>query len=167
MLFVNSVLETNSLMFAYMFLYNSSLMVLFWTIFNLVTTKLKTLHGLNGISFNPYYIFLLTVLLLSMAGVPPFIGFFSKLFLLTLLTNNSFFVLYAQFFVILFIGLYFYVQNIRFIHSTNKGTTNQPYLNNERSVLFFYYVSLTVLSFIMGGIFYIDDFLLMFSWLFF
>ena len=134
-----------------------------WTIFNVIATQFKTLHNFNGFSFNSYYILLLTVLLLSMAGVPPFIGFFSKLFIITLLTNNSFFILYAQFFVILFLGLYFYVQIVRFLHSTNQSTLNYAYLLNERQVLLFFYFSLTTLVFICGGLFFVDDFLLFFN----
>ena len=146
-----------------MFIYNASLVALLWTLMNVITPQMKTLYSFSGFSFNSYYLLILTVLLMSMAGVPPFIGFFSKLFILTLLTNNSFFLFYSFFFVLLFLGLYFYIQNIRFLHSTNNSTLNYAYLSNERQVLFFYYFSLTFLIFILGGVLYIDDFLLFFS----
>ena len=167
MLHFNSVIETNVLLFTYMFLYNMSLVALIWTILNVISTQMKTLYNFSGFSFNPYYLLLLSVLLMSMAGVPPFIGFFSKLFIITLLTNSGFFSLYPFFFVILFLGLYFYIQNIRFLHSTNTSTLNHAYLVNERQVVFFYYFSMTTLIVIIGGVFYIDDFLLFFSWLFY
>ena len=99
-----------------------------------------------------------------MAGVPPFIGFFSKLFILTLITNNSFTLLYAIFFVVLFIGLYFYIQNIRFLHSTNSGELNYTYLsNNERIIPTFYYSTILVLTLIIFGAIYIEDILLLFT----
>jgi NADH:ubiquinone oxidoreductase subunit 2 (subunit N) len=108
---------------------------------------------------------LITVLLFSMAGVPPFIGFFSKLFIITLLINNYFFLLYSLFFVSLLMGLYFYVQNIRFLYSTNLKTLNYPFVENERHILIYYYYSITTLVMFLLGMFYIDDFLLLVTWL--
>ena len=166
MLFYNHLHDSNVLLFTYMFIYNTSLITLFWTLFSVVTTKFKTLHSFSGFSFNSFYLTLTTILLFSMAGVPPFIGFFSKLFILTLITNNSFTLLYAIFFVVLFIGLYFYIQNIRFLHSTNSGELNYTYLtNNERLVPVFYYSALLVLTLVIFGAIYIEDVLLLFTWI--
>ena len=164
MLFYNHFNDSNILLFTYMFIYNTSLITLFWTLFSVVTTKFKTLHAFSGFSFNAFYLTLITILLFSMAGVPPFIGFFSKLFILTLITNNSFTLLYAIFFVVLFIGLYFYIQNIRFLHATNSGELNYTYLsNNERIIPTFYYSTILVLTLIIFGAIYIEDILLLFT----
>lgn len=151
-----------------MFIYNTSLITLFWLLFNTVLTQFKTLQSFNSFSFNSFFIFAITVLLFSMAGVPPFIGFFSKLFILTLLTNNSFFILYAVFFITLFIGLYFYVQNIRFLHSTNYSQIPHSYLaGNTRTNPVFYYFILSILILIILGAVYVDDLVLIFTWIFF
>lgn len=150
-----------------MFLYNTSLILLFWTLFNTILTKFKTLHSFNSFYFNSFSLLVLTILLFSMAGVPPFVGFFSKLFILTLVVNNSFFLLYFLFFVILLIGLYFYVQNIRFLHSTNPNDISTPFFINEKISVSYFYFSLWVLSVIIFGIFYVDDVLLFFTWLLF
>lgn len=166
MLFYNHFNDSNILLFTYMFIYNTSLITLFWTLFSVITTKFKTLHSFSGFSFNAFYLTLTTILLFSMAGVPPFIGFFSKLFILTLITNNSFVLLYTIFFVVLFIGLYFYIQNIRFLHSTNSGELDYTYLtNNERIVPTFYYSSILVLTIVIFGAIYIEDILLLFTWI--
>jgi NADH:ubiquinone oxidoreductase subunit 2 (subunit N) len=114
-------------------------------------------------SFNSFNLLVFTILLFSMAGVPPFIGFFSKLFILSLLTNNSFFILYFLFFVILFFGLYFYVQNIKFLYSTKLGELNYSYLKNEIVVLNYYYFVICILTVTCFGLFFIDDFILLFS----
>ena len=159
-------IESNFLLFSYMFIYNMSLISLFWTLFNVITNQFKTLHSFNGFSFNSYYVLLITILLFSMAGVPPFIGFFSKLFIITLLINNSFFILYFIFFVILFLGLYFYIQNIRFLHSTNYSTLNYPYISEERNSLFYYYFTITIILLLSLGVIYIDDFMLLMVWIF-
>ena len=166
MLFYNNFNDSNILLFTYMFIYNTSLITLFWTLFSVVTTKFKTLQSFSGFSFNAFYLTLITILLFSMAGVPPFIGFFSKLFILTLITNNACTLLYTLFFVVLFIGLYFYIQNIRFIHSTSKGEIDHAYVSsNERILPIFYYSSVTVLTLIIFGAVYVEDILLLFTWI--
>jgi NADH:ubiquinone oxidoreductase subunit 2 (subunit N) len=166
MLFYNHFHDSNILLFTYMFIYNTSLVTLFWTLFSIITTKFKTLHSFSGFSFNAFYLTLITILLFSMAGVPPFIGFFSKLFILTLITNNSFTLLYTIFFVVLFIGLYFYIQNIRFLHSTNNGELNYTYVSsNERIVPAFYYSTILVLTLVIFGAVYVEDALLLFTWI--
>jgi len=166
LLFFNTTLDANIYLFTYMLIYNISLTIFFWTIFNVINTQFKTLNSFNGFSFNSFYVIVLTILLFSMAGVPPFIGFFSKLFIITLLVNNAFFILYTLFFIILLIGLYFYVQNIRFLHSTNFSSLNYSYITNERHVLVYYYFTITFLFFFIFGTFYIDDFILLMYWLF-
>ena len=104
---------------------------------------------------------MVTLIIFSMAGVPPFIGFFSKLFILTLLSNNTFSLLYAFFFVLLFIGLFFYVQNIRFLHSTRTTEINTVNLHSiEKTTTLYYYMSNTFLTIVILGVIYIDDLLL-------
>jgi hypothetical protein len=75
--------------------------------------------------------------------------------------------LYFLFFVILLIGLYFYIQNIRFLHSTNPGDISTPFVFNERVNLSYFYFGLWLLSILIFGIFYVDDILLFFTWLLF
>lgn len=158
--------DSNTMLFTYMFIYNITLITLFWVLFTVVNTKFKTLQAFNGFSFDSFHLLLTTILLFSMAGVPPFLGFFSKLFILTLLTNQSFFLLYSLFFVLLLIGLYFYVQNIRFLHSSNPAHMEYAALSGqERVSVHFYYFSIWVLTLIIAGTTYVDDVLLVFTWL--
>jgi len=159
-------IESNIYLFTYMFIYNVSLITLFWTIFSVISTQFKTLQSFNGFSFNSFFLTLLTILLFSMAGVPPFIGFFSKLFIITLLVNNSFFLLYSILFVIMFIGLYFYIQNIRFLHSTNHSSLNYAFWSNERHSITYYYFSVFTIIILSLGIIYIDDLILIMLWVF-
>lgn len=165
MLFVSSALDNSIMLFTYMFIYNMSLILFFWTLMSYISTTTKTLHMLNSFSLNPTTVFVLTVLLMSMSGVPPFMGFFSKLFLITLIMNYSFFTLYFTLFVILFFSLYFYIQNIRFIHSTNTKNSSSNYLINERINIAYHYLASLLMIFIIFGFIFIDDLLLFFSWL--
>jgi NADH:ubiquinone oxidoreductase subunit 2 (subunit N) len=100
-----------------------------------------------------------------MAGVPPFWGFFSKLFIFTLLCNSNFFTLFPLFFLILFIGLYFYIQNIRFLNSTSHTNLAVIIELNVRTIPLYYYVTLTVLFFLIFGFTFTEDLLLIILWI--
>ena len=132
-------------MFTYLSVYNFTLAFLFWVMLSVLTLKLKTLYAFNNFSFSSYNIFLITVILFSVSGVPPFAGFFTKLLVFILNIANSFFLFYTLFFVIVFLSLYFYIQNIRFLHSTNYQTNQVPYVGNERLILTFFYLSIFLL----------------------
>lgn len=132
-------------MVTYLSVYNFTLAFLFWIILSVLSLKLKTLQAFNNFSFSSYNVLLITIILFSMSGVPPFAGFFTKLLIFILSIANSFFLFYTLFFVIVFVGLYFYIQNIRFLHSTNYQTTQVPYVLNERLILSFYYLSISLL----------------------
>lgn len=98
--------------------------------------------------------------LLSLAGMPPLIGFVGKFVLLVfiVLTNNYlFFVLVV--FVNLFM-LYFYIQNIRFIISKNSTNLN----NVKNNYVFLDFKLINVVCFINAinviGLFTFEDLLL-------
>ena len=167
MLFINNILDTNIYLFIYMSLYNISLVSFFWSIFSFTTLKLKTLYSLSEFTQNSFIVLNLSILLFSMAGVPPFIGFFSKIFIMFLVLNNNYFIFYAIFFILLFLGLYFYIQNIRFLHSTNYKNHYNPSILNERVSVPTLYIILTILMSIIFGLVYIDDFILFITWLFY
>ena len=89
----------------------------------------------------------------------------SKLFILTLLVNNAFVLLYLLFFVLLFIGLFFYIQNIRFLHSTNSLSITPIHINAvEKNTLIYYYFTIIFLTLLLLGLLYIDDLLLIVIW---
>ena len=152
-------------MLTYLSVYNFTLVILFWVILSMLVVKFKTLHAFNSLSFNSYSIFLVTVILFSISGVPPFAGFFTKLLVFVLNVANSFFLFYTLFFIIVFISLYFYMQNIRFLHSTNYQTSQVPYLINERLILSFYYLSISLLIVLISGFIVFDEISLMFLWI--
>lgn len=166
MLLSVNFLDTLVILFIYMFIYNLSLFVIFWTIQQFINFKFKTLHSFSNLKFNFYFVFSISLALFSMAGVPPFLGFFSKLFILLILINTNFFIFYFFFFSLLFFGLYFYLQNIRFLHSTTFNSLNYSFQINLRSSVIYHYLTLLILFFLLIGFFLLDDFLLYFAWLF-
>jgi len=165
MLLSNAFYTSNVLLFSYMFIYNMTLILVFWIITsNLISTS-KSLYSFSNFSFDSPHLLFLTVSLFSMAGVPPFIGFFSKIFILNLLLNSNLFLFYFIFFVLLFVGLYFYIQNMRFLHSSNLSHSTKPYMLNERNSISLAYFAILIMYFLIFGISYIDDILLLFTWI--
>lgn len=166
MLFYSSSFDILVLIYTYLFVYNISLFVIFWTLQQFVSFNFKTLHSFSDLKFNYYFVTVITIALFSMAGVPPFIGFFSKLLILLSLTNSNFFFFYIFFFGLLFFGLYFYLQNIRFLYSTGVGKINYAHSSNLRiSYTYFHFITFFIF-FIVFGLFFMDEFIFYFNWLF-
>lgn len=164
MVYINFVTDLNIYLYLYMFIYNLSVIGLFWVFFSFVNSDIKTLYSFSLFSFDSFYLFFLTVLIFSLAGVPPFMGFFSKLFLLNILVNKNFYYLYFLLFVIILLGLYFYVQNIRFLHSSNLKNANRIYWQGSEKVqVMFSYFALVNAFIVCNGVVYLDDLLLIFT----
>ncbi len=165
MLFYNNFYDIAVISYVYLHVYNVSLILVFWTFQQFISFNFKTIYSFNDFKFNPYLAALIAITLFSMAGVPPFIGFFTKLLILILLLNSTFFVFYSFFFILLFIGLYFYLQNIRFLYSVGYNNIEFSHLNNVRVSINYIYFSHLVLFFLTFGFLLIDDVFLYFYWL--
>ena len=147
-----------------MLIYNLSLFVIFYTLFQFTSFDLKTLYSFSSLGVNNYFTRVIIISLFSMAGVPPFWGFFSKIFIFVLLCNSTFFTLFTFFFLLLFIGLYFYIQNIRFLNTTAGADFNPIIEQNLRSTPIYYYFITVFLFLIIFGFIFTEDLLLFMSW---
>lgn len=166
MLFGNNSLDGLVVLFTYMFIYNISLLLIFWTLKQFISFNFKTLYSFNDLKFNYFFISIMTIVLFSIAGVPPFLGFFSKLLILVSLLNSNFFFFFIFFFALLFLGLYFYLQNIRFLYSTGVSKLNYAHEFNLRAASLYFYYSFFFLFFLIFGFIFFDDILLYFYWIF-
>jgi NADH:ubiquinone oxidoreductase subunit 2 (subunit N) len=164
-IFFNNSFDTLVILFIYMFVYNISLIIIFWTLFQFVSFNFKTIYSFSDLKFNFYFVTALSVTLFSIAGVPPFLGFFSKLLILIVLVNSGFFFFYIFFFGLLFFGLYFYLQNIRFLYSTGVSELNYSYNFNIRISSLYFYLSFFFIFFLIFGFSFMDDLILYFYWL--
>lgn len=165
MLFVNICTDISVITYFYLTIYNVTLIGLFWIIISFLNSKVKTLYSFNTFSFDSFFVFFITIFLFSLAGVPPFMGFFNKLFILNLISQNKFFLFNFLLLVILMFGLYFYMQNLRFIHSTNASFSTRPFLKNERHISMLNYYLIFLLFLLTNGFFIAENFLEYFSWL--
>lgn len=76
--------------------------------------ELSALAGLSSTS--PYLAFGITVLMLSMAGLPPFAGFFAKFFMFMIALKNEFYLLAFFGAVSTVIAAYYYLRVIKIIY---------------------------------------------------
>jgi NADH-quinone oxidoreductase subunit N len=150
-------------LWAYMVIYNSALFLLLLTILQFTLLGTQNLVGFAHLGSSTFLTRVLVVLLFSMAGVPPFWGFFAKLFLFLILLNSSFFLLFFFFFPLLFIALYFYMQNLRFLN-TSSPSSPQPVLDHQTRIVPTIYTLLLVGTFFLClGFWFTEDlFLLIF-----
>jgi len=78
---------------------------------------------LKGLSRrSPMMAFILTVLLLSLAGLPPTLGFFGKFYIFAAAINQGFYWLTAMGMLSSAIGVYFYLRPIVIMYMTEGGT---------------------------------------------
>jgi len=149
-----------------MFVYNLSLIVIFWVLQQFINLNFKVLFSFADLKLNPFLLTSITIALFSIAGVPPFLGFFTKVIILISLINSNFFIFFIFFFALLFFSLYFYLQNLRFLYSTGYSTLNYDYeLNLRAPIITFTFLSLFSFLLVFGFAF-MGDILLFFSWLF-
>ena len=165
MLVINDINSILFLTLTYITTYNITLIFLFWILLSSISVKLKTLQTFSMFSYSSYNTFLLTIILFSVSGVPPFIGFFTKILVFIFSLSNSFSLFYTLFFIIVFISLYFYIQNIRFLHSTNYQTFQSPYIINERLLINFYTLSVPLIVILNTGFIVFDDLVTLFIWI--
>lgn len=149
----------------YMVIYNVSLGLLFSTLFQFNLSNFKTLYSFSNLTTLHHTAKILTVTLFSMAGVPPLLGFFSKVLVFILLADSSYFIIFFLFFPLVFFGLYFYVQNIRFLNRSKPSTTPNTYFLEVRSSLMYYNVTTPTLFLLTLGMFYTEDLFLIVSWI--
>lgn len=132
---------------------------LFLILMILVDKSYSTINKLKYLQ-EFYSLFLAALLfLLSLAGMPPLLGFVGKFLLYIQLLSFSSYFLFSVFLLFNMFILYFYIQNIRFMvaKNTNKVTKNLFLLNTHHEIIFL--TLLFILFFNLFGIFYFENFL--------
>ena len=164
LLFSYDYLQTLTLLWSYVLIYNLSILPLFSSLFQLSITNIKTFNYFSTIGINSVLTKIILISFLSSAGVPPFVGFFSKIFIFTLLCNSNFSILFLILFLLIFTGLYFYMQNIRFLNTSNPLRGTLIFEKNVRLVLNFYYLILQNTLLLLLGFLILDDLIILIKW---
>ena len=148
-----------SLLLLNIIIYLMILVMIFGIFFMFNVLNIKTLNQFKEISvFNFIYV-IMFFNLLSLAGMPPLLGFIGKfLFIIFLLLKNQFFFFFLFSIVNLFM-LYFYIQNLRFL--IKKTKSNNFIFNYNLNVEYKGLVFLVFFSFFnVFSIFFFSDWLI-------
>lgn len=156
--------QTVLLVLAYILIYNLSSLLLFFTLIQVSEYSFKTLFSFSYLSVSNVYTKFLSLVILSFAGVPPLLGFFSKIFIFVLISTAKLISLFLPLFVLLFAGLYFYIQNLRFLNSSNRSVTGSKNISPVRHNTTYFIYALPIVFFIVFGVCYLDDLVLLSTW---
>lgn len=152
--------------YTYFTLYNLALAAFFAIIFTAHLGSTPSLLVLSGVNSQPFISYSLTIILFSFAGVPPFVGFFTKVLILTTLIGLDFLLFFLLFFSTLFFSLYFYIQNIRIILNMGRKIKKNSHINTTNvNILNMYIIITTLVILTLGGI-YLDEIILVINWWF-
>jgi NADH:ubiquinone oxidoreductase subunit 2 (subunit N) len=140
------------------------LSIIFGVFFFFDLKNFRTLNELKGLNSYNFLLMLSALALLSLAGMPPLLGFVGKFILLIFLAYKNQFLLFFMFSVINLFMIYFYIQNVRFM--VKKSTSRIILIKNYYINLDFRLVFvLSVLNFLnIFGICIFEDFLIIFNY---
>lgn len=108
-----------------------------------------------------YFLFIFVIVfLLSLAGVPPLLGFLGKFLLYIQLLSYKSYYLFFLFLLFNVFVLYFYIQNVRFMVSKNTNKISTSFFLSNYLYEFLFLVLIVIMFFNVFGIFYFDNFLI-------
>lgn len=151
-----------------MVVYNLGLALLFATLNQVLTVNFTTTHSLAKLPVGSSLVKSLLVAMFSMAGIPPFLGFFAKLSVFVVVSNLYMFVLFPFFFLLLFSGLYFYIQNVRLILASPRDSVAgglYPRGLGVRRVVHLEVLSYFLSAVLVMGFVFLEDIFVYAAWL--
>lgn len=158
-------INSSSIGYFYLFIYFYSILFLFLILFSIKNTQLWYFTDFQYYFKHTIFNTMMAVILLSMAGLPPFIGFFAKFSVISLLFFNQ---EYLLFFLTLFFGLFisfFYIQNYRFYGFNIKNLNfkkNIFLLKYNKNYFFFMYI---FMFFNVFSFFFLNDLFIFFTYI--
>ncbi len=109
--------------------------------------KLSDFKGLNQRS--PWYAFLMLILMFSMAGVPPFLGFWAKLSVLSAVISVDLIWLAVASVIFSIIGAFYYLRVIKIMYFDKAESSESIHCSKDMSLL----ISVNALAVLLIGLF--------------
>lgn len=157
-LFLNTLgLYQNIYILIYFIIYNITVFSLFWVIFLFFKNPLNSNFSFQLFANDIYFKIWLSLILLSLAGLPPLLGFMTKILLISIIIPANSLLIFSFFLLFLFIFLYFYIQNVKIIFSEPNKTSiisSSSFLN--RNSFFLFLINL-ICFLLLTNIFFFDD----------
>ena len=99
--------------------------------------QVRWINDFSGLGqMNPILAFSLTLIVFSMAGIPPLIGFFAKLFVLLAAIQNQFYSLSVVAVLVSCVGCFYYIRFIKLMYFENLATWKVLYPINKINSIF-------------------------------
>lgn len=153
-----------SIMFLYTYVYFSYMILFFIIIFSLNYWNIWYLTDLQFLSSKRYLLTGLVVLFLGSAGIPPFLGFFTKLSVISFLIFSTEYMLALFGIIGGYFSAYFYWQLLRFLdYQPNKLTYKANVLLIKNS--YFLYLFYLLIFFNFFAYIFFSDFLIFTTYL--
>ena len=149
-----------SLIYINIYIYIIVLSNIFLVFFLHDTRVFKTINEFKNVFTNNYFVLITVLAILSMAGMPPLLGFFGKFFIVIFFLKKGQFLLFFCFVILNIFVIYFYILNIRFLVS--KSNKSFFFLKNFTVYLNFYLIAILLLFTILNifGFFFLNDLVL-------
>ena len=142
-------------------MYLISTLSLFCVFFLFDSTTVKSMSDLKKVSFSPKIHFIVALSILSLAGLPPLIGFSGKFSLIVGLTNTANMLSWMYVIIFNLFGLYFYIHIFKYFHSSQYK--NSDLIKSNRSFLCVNLVNYCIVfatTILMGTLIFNDVFLI-------
>lgn len=128
-------------------------------------SKIKNLNQFKEFNSNSFILSTVLISLLSMAGIPPLLGFTGKFLSILFLSFKSQYFLLLITLVLNMFSMYFYIQNLRFLVKRTKSSilSYKNYYININYSLNNVIVVLNIIN--IFGFLFISDFLIIFNYI--
>jgi NADH:ubiquinone oxidoreductase subunit 2 (subunit N) len=134
-------------------------------ILNCDVSKIKNLNQFKEFNSNSFILSTVIFSLLSMAGIPPLLGFTGKFLSILFLSFKSQYFLLLITLILNMFSMYFYIQNLRFLVKKTKSTI-LCYKNYYVSINYSLNSFIVFLNLInIFGFLFISDFLIIFNFI--